>query len=135
MSIISQIDFELSQYEVKPDSKLNITLKTNPMSYVGLLGVDQSSLLLGSNDIKVSQVFDKLKEYNSIDHYNSENYEILNLSDDDYVNIEDENFMEKFEFDNAKSFIITNNIFIPSNLKFAEETVGLFLYSIFKLGL
>lgn len=119
-----QIDFELSKSEVKPDSKLDITLKTNPMSYVGLLGVDQSSILLGSNDLNPSQIFDKLKEYNKFDQYNSDQFAILNFSDDDYSNIEDENFLSKIEFISTNSFIITNRISIPKDSKDVVTSKG-----------
>ncbi|XP_053692791.1 thioester-containing protein 1 allele R1-like isoform X3 [Sabethes cyaneus] len=54
----------LSQSESKPGEQVNITISTNPDSYVGLLGVDQSVLLLKSgNDITKDKVFDELKMY------------------------------------------------------------------------
>lgn len=94
------------------------------MSYVGLLGVDQSSILLGSNDLKPSQIFEQLKEYNSINQYNNDDLAILSLSDDDYPNIEDENFMEKIEFSIANSFIITNRLQILKDSKSTESLKG-----------
>ncbi|XP_055641122.1 thioester-containing protein 1 allele R1-like isoform X6 [Toxorhynchites rutilus septentrionalis] len=54
----------LSKTQSKPGEDMDITISTNPDSYVGLLGVDQSVLLLKSgNDITGSKVFDELKMY------------------------------------------------------------------------
>lgn len=54
----------LSKAESKPGENVDIVVNTNPDSYVGLLGVDQSVLLLKSgNDITSGQVFDELKMY------------------------------------------------------------------------
>lgn len=60
-------------------------MKTNPNSFVGLLGVDQSVLLLKSgNDIEQSTVFKALEEYNHVDKYNYgwyRGYEYLTFKD------------------------------------------------------
>ncbi|XP_055540110.1 thioester-containing protein 1 allele R1-like isoform X6 [Wyeomyia smithii] len=54
----------LSKSESKPGEDVDILISTNPDSYVGLLGVDQSVLLLKSgNDITKTKVFDELKMY------------------------------------------------------------------------
>ncbi|XP_065072649.1 thioester-containing protein 1 allele S3-like isoform X6 [Ochlerotatus camptorhynchus] len=54
----------LSKTESKPGQDVDITISTNPDSYVGLLGVDQSVLLLKSgNDLTTGKVFDDLKTY------------------------------------------------------------------------
>lgn len=54
----------LSKAESKPGEDVDIVVNTNPDSYVGLLGVDQSVLLLKSgNDITKGQVFEELKMY------------------------------------------------------------------------
>uniref|UniRef100_A0A1Q3FP24 CD109 antigen n=1 Tax=Culex tarsalis TaxID=7177 RepID=A0A1Q3FP24_CULTA len=54
----------LSKAESKPGEDVDIVVNTNPDSYVGLLGVDQSVLLLKSgNDITSGEVFDELKMY------------------------------------------------------------------------
>lgn len=54
----------LSKAESKPGENVDIVVNTNPDSYVGLLGVDQSVLLLKSgNDITSGQVFEELKMY------------------------------------------------------------------------
>jgi CD109 antigen len=51
-------------------------VKTQPNSYVGLLGVDQSVLLLKKgNDIDHSSVFSELSEYSRPTRYNYEWYE------------------------------------------------------------
>ncbi|XP_021702195.1 CD109 antigen isoform X4 [Aedes aegypti] len=55
---------QLSKTESKPGQDVDITISTNPDSYVGLLGVDQSVLLLKSgNDLTTGKVFDDLKTY------------------------------------------------------------------------
>lgn len=55
---------QLSKTESKPGKDVDITISTNPDSYVGLLGVDQSVLLLKSgNDLTTGKVFDDLKTY------------------------------------------------------------------------
>lgn len=60
-----QIDIELSQDEAKPGDDLRITVNTKPNSYVGLLGVDQSVLLLKKgNDLEKSAVFEELGKFN-----------------------------------------------------------------------
>lgn len=59
-----QLKVTLSKAESKPGEDVDIVVNTNPDSYVGLLGVDQSVLLLKSgNDITSGQVFDELKMY------------------------------------------------------------------------
>ena len=47
-------------------------MTTNPGSFVGLLGVDQSVLILRKgNDIEQLTVFDELERYSNIDKHNS----------------------------------------------------------------
>ncbi|CAG9797907.1 unnamed protein product [Chironomus riparius] len=59
------IDLELSQDQAKPGDDLSITISTKPNSYVGLLGVDQSVLLLKKgNDLEKSSVFEELGKFN-----------------------------------------------------------------------
>uniref|UniRef100_A0A1Y9H2W1 CD109 antigen n=1 Tax=Anopheles dirus TaxID=7168 RepID=A0A1Y9H2W1_9DIPT len=54
----------LSKDQTKPGQDVEISISTNPDSYVGLLGVDQSVLLLKSgNDITKDQVFSELEKY------------------------------------------------------------------------
>lgn len=63
---------DLSKAESKPGEEINITVKANPNSFVGLLGVDQSMMLLKSgNDIAKSAVVDSMERYGDIDHHNS----------------------------------------------------------------
>lgn len=50
---------------------MSITVNTKPNSYVGLLGVDQSVLLLKKgNDLEKSAVFEELEKYNEKSRYN-----------------------------------------------------------------
>lgn len=60
------IKIGLSTEQAKPGDDIEITVDANPNSYIGLLGVDQSVLLLKSgNDLSKDQVFQDLKEYDS----------------------------------------------------------------------
>lgn len=70
------IKLDLSSNEASPGGDLNITINTKPNSYIGLLGVDQSVLLLKKgNDLSKEQVFAELKEYESgVDNYAPWNY-------------------------------------------------------------
>jgi CD109 antigen len=61
----------LSSEQGKPGEQVSITVSTKPNSYVGLLGVDQSVLLLKKgNDIEKSSVFDELDKYNEKTRWN-----------------------------------------------------------------
>ncbi|XP_043064347.1 CD109 antigen [Drosophila ficusphila] len=52
--------------EAKPAEKVNLRIKTDPHSFVGLLGVDQSVLLLRSgNDLNRNQILDNLDSYST----------------------------------------------------------------------
>lgn len=65
------MDINLSKTEAKPNNLVNISVKSAPQSYVGLLGVDQSVLLLRSgNDIDRNMVKDELFQYLFADKYN-----------------------------------------------------------------
>lgn len=69
---IFQVDIKLAE-QTKPGEILNITVKSQPKSFVGLLGVDQSVLLLKrGNDIEKSAVIDELNSFSNIDRYNFE---------------------------------------------------------------
>ena len=51
---------------------MDLSVSTNPGSFVGLLGVDQSVLILKKgNDIEQSTVFGELEKYSNIDKHNS----------------------------------------------------------------
>jgi CD109 antigen len=68
-----QIDISLSKEQVKPGENVEITISTKPNSLVGLLGVDQSVLVLKSgNDIEQSTVFEELDKYNDVDEFNDD---------------------------------------------------------------
>ena len=59
------IDIQLSSNQLKPSAALDIRVKTMKDSFVGLLGVDQSVLVLKKgNDIEKSKVMEELKEFN-----------------------------------------------------------------------
>lgn len=58
------LKIDLSKTQAQPGEDVDLTITTNPNSYVGLLGVDQSVLLLkGGNDLDRNAIFDSLKKY------------------------------------------------------------------------
>jgi Alpha-2-macroglobulin bait region domain len=70
---IFQIDIKLSKDQAHPGEAVEFTVKTAIDSFVGLLGVDQSVLLLKSgNDIVQSSVDNDLAGYNAVTNYNSQ---------------------------------------------------------------
>jgi CD109 antigen len=65
------IDIDLSKEQAKPGEQLDIVISSNANSFVGLLGIDQSVLLLKKgNDIEKSTVFAELESYNDPTSYN-----------------------------------------------------------------
>lgn len=59
--------------QAKPGQEVTLNIKTDPNSYVGLLGVDQSVLLLKSgNDLDLSAILNDLKPYKSEDEHQDE---------------------------------------------------------------
>ncbi|XP_070508211.1 CD109 antigen-like [Chironomus tepperi] len=73
------VNIDLSKSDARPSSLLNISVKSKPLSYVGLLGVDQSVLLLKSgNDIDLGMVESELYGYTKLDQYNTDTNEPVN---------------------------------------------------------
>ena len=67
----SQINLHLPLNQTKPGENVTITVDAKENSYVGLLGVDQSVLLLKSgNDINNEAVQVELSRFNDYDVYN-----------------------------------------------------------------
>ena len=63
------IELDLSTEEAKPGDSVDVNVKTNPKSFVGLLGIDQSVLLLKSgNDLAVSSVLSDFKQFATQTH-------------------------------------------------------------------
>lgn len=105
-----QVDVELSKDQAKPGEQIEISVSSKPNSFVGLLGVDQSVLLLKKgNDIEKSTVFDDLDKYNSVDKYNyewSQDYDYRYYSD----------------FQSSEAVVITNaNKEYGKSLKFEKS--------------
>jgi CD109 antigen len=72
----------LSTNETRPGETLSITVNTKPNSYVGLLGVDQSVLLLKKgNDLEQSAVFDELGMYSEKTRFNHRWYNYDSYAD------------------------------------------------------
>ncbi|XP_034936868.1 CD109 antigen-like isoform X2 [Chelonus insularis] len=62
------VDVKVSSEEAKPGEFVDVTILTKPNSYIGVLGVDQRSLLLKSgNDISLDQVYKELKSYDMVE--------------------------------------------------------------------
>lgn len=91
------VDLKLSSEQAKPGETLNISVSTRTNSYVGLLGVDQSVLLLKKgNDIEQSTVFSELDKYGEVDKYNYEWYRNYDYSRSDG------------DFESSNAILITN---------------------------
>lgn len=55
---------ELSTPEATPGQEVDITVISKPNSYIGLMGIDQSVLLLrDGNDLNEAEVFSELEKY------------------------------------------------------------------------
>ncbi|XP_070505052.1 CD109 antigen-like [Chironomus tepperi] len=95
--LTNYINLKLSAEQAKPGDNLTISVRSNPNSFVGLLGVDQSVLLLKKgNDIEQETVFSELKSYGDVDKWNYEWY-------DNY------DYNQRYgDFDSSDAFIITN---------------------------
>lgn len=84
----------MSSNQVKPGSNMEIEVTTKPNSFVGLLGVDQSVLLLKKgNDIEASTVFSELLKYSSVEKHNYSYFS---------------NEKRYLDFDDSNAIIITN---------------------------
>uniref|UniRef100_A0A1A9W1S9 TEP1-F n=1 Tax=Glossina brevipalpis TaxID=37001 RepID=A0A1A9W1S9_9MUSC len=60
--------------EAKPGEEISLEVKTDPNSYIGLLGVDQSVLLLKSgNDLDFDAILKDLQSHNTVVNYNWNN--------------------------------------------------------------
>lgn len=58
------MELDISTREVRPGKEIDITVISKPNSYIGLMGIDQSVLLLRKgNDLDKSHVFDELDEF------------------------------------------------------------------------
>lgn len=100
----------LSSNETRPGEQLSITVNTKPNSYVGLLGVDQSVLLLKKgNDLEKSAVFEELEKYNEKTRWNRRYFSSYGNSYSD--------------FDTSGAVIITN----------AKEEIRKLFLNIFKV--
>lgn len=93
-----QIKLETSAAVLKPGGNLNISINASPNSFVGLLGVDQSVLVLKKgNDIERSSVFTDLEAYNKADKINN-----IWISGHDSLKYKDFDASEMFMITNAK---------------------------------
>lgn len=66
------VKLKLSTQQTSPGQNITIDVTTNPKSYVGLLGIDQSVLILKKNDgLTKEDAFNELGSYDST-HYPTE---------------------------------------------------------------
>lgn len=76
-----KVNLTLSSSETKPNSTVNITIASRPLSFVGLLGIDQSVLLLKSgNDIDINMITGELNSYLPVEQYNYDWQEPISYS-------------------------------------------------------
>ncbi|XP_018316792.1 CD109 antigen isoform X2 [Mycetomoellerius zeteki] len=60
----NHVDIKITPGEVMPGENVNLMISAKPNSFIGLLGVDQRSLLLKSgNDISYDQIYKELQTY------------------------------------------------------------------------
>ena len=116
----NEINIELSKPVAKPGEMLEISKNSNPGSFVGLVGVEQSVLILKKeNDFDQSEVLNELEKYNEIEH-NAANTLINKNS-----------FYEDFE---SAGFVIITNIEKPGKIfKLEEKLLILYLLTVFQL--
>lgn len=73
----NKIEIELSTNEIEPGENVNITVKSEPNSYVGLLGIDQSVRLLKTgNDISKSDIIASIDNYKSPMAFELNNFDV-----------------------------------------------------------
>ncbi|XP_055376035.1 CD109 antigen isoform X13 [Condylostylus longicornis] len=101
----NQVDITVPE-QAKPGEDVSIKVNTSPDSYVGLLGVDQSVLLLKSgNDIAKSDVFSELTRYGTTTpwirgwgRYPGQQSGLVTLTNSAYPFDEMPYYLERFEY-------------------------------------
>lgn len=69
------IDMDVTPHTAKPGQIVDITVKSNPNSYIGLLGIDKSVLLLrGGNDLAHDEIWNELELFYSQVKYRAYDY-------------------------------------------------------------
>lgn len=69
------IDIDVAPDTAKPGNVVNIHVKSNPNSYIGLLGIDKCVMLLrGGNDLTHDQIWNELELFYSQVKYRSYGY-------------------------------------------------------------
>lgn len=60
------IKLKLSKNQIRPSENISISVFTNPNSYVGLVGVDQSVILLKeNNDLTIENAIQEINQYHN----------------------------------------------------------------------
>lgn len=96
--ILVQIDIKIPKSQVNPSEQIDICITSNPNSFIGLLGVDQSVLVLKKgNNIEESAVIDDLKHYNEVSRKYDKRIPIYQYKEKKYL-----------DFESSEVFIITN---------------------------
>lgn len=69
------IDMDVTPNTTNPGHTVDINVKSNPNSYIGLLGIDKSVLILrGGNDLAHDQIWNELESFNTQVKYRSYDY-------------------------------------------------------------
>lgn len=69
------IDLDVAPNTAKPGQIVDINVKSNPNSYIGLLGIDKSVLLLrGGNDLTSDQIWNELEMFSTQVKHRSYDY-------------------------------------------------------------
>ncbi|XP_050529257.1 CD109 antigen-like isoform X2 [Daktulosphaira vitifoliae] len=102
------INMDIGRVEAEPDTPVDINFETQPNSFIGITGIDQSVLLLKSgNDITHENVLDELRSYD-----NSENAKYLpylnNWSDRRSMVWWPGSFTAQEAFDKSGATVLTN---------------------------
>lgn len=87
------VKLKLSTTETQPGKDINIDVYTNPESYVGLVGVDQSVLLLKKNEgLSKEDAFREMEEYQR--HFHDNQYGSWSVEPRQYIN----DYFRPFEY-------------------------------------
>lgn len=104
----------MSKKEARPGQEVDITIISKPNSYIGLLGVDQSVLLLRKgNDLDKSQIFNELNEYSRKQsapsrYYGVDEWQDFAVSFDSNMPKIDSNYHSFSILQNSGAILLTN---------------------------
>jgi CD109 antigen len=114
----NDIKLKFSEKQCKPGDKVELTIESKANSFVGLLGVDQSVILMKrGNDLEKRDAFpDESWKHNP-------NFFKCQCTDKDHI------FEYEYLFEEAKMFVLTNkDVEKKLNIYFEEITIHLVIY-------